>query len=63
MPGALSVLRSGLLPTSMLELVNVGRFLPSMLGLVHVGKSRLVPVYIVGEGRSLGNGIITMVLR
>ena len=48
--GALYVLRSGLLPTS-------------MLGLVHAGGSRLIPTYIVGEGRSLLTRIIAMVPR
>ena len=47
----------------MLELVNVERFPPNMLGLVHAGRSRLVLVYIVGEGGSFGNGIVTMVPR
>jgi hypothetical protein len=51
MPGALGMLRSGLLPISMLRLVHVERFPTSMLKLVHAGRSRLV--CIAGEGRSL----------
>ena len=57
------MLRSGLLPTSMLGLMHVGGFPTSLLGLVHAGRSRLVLVYIVGEGGSFGNGIVTMVPR
>ena len=57
------MLRSGLLLTSMFGLVNVGRFPPSMLGLVHAGKTRLVPACIAGEGRSFGNWIITIISR
>ena len=53
MPGALSMLRSGMLPTNMLGLVNVGRFPTNMIGLVHVGRSRLVPAYIASAGHSL----------
>ena len=48
LPGALRVLRSGLLPTS-------------MLGLVHAGGSWLIPAYIAGESRSLRNWIIAAV--
>ena len=51
MPRALSVLRSRLLPTSMLGLVHVGRFPPIMLGLVLAGRTRPIPAYIASEGR------------
>ena len=55
MPRALSEMRSGLLPTSMLGLVHVGGswLVPAcMLRKVHLGRSYLTKSYIAGEGRS-----------
>ena len=48
LPGALSMLRSGLLPAS-------------MLGLVYAGRSRLIPIYIAGESRYLRDWVIAVV--
>jgi hypothetical protein len=49
LPGALGVLRSGLLPTSMLRMVPTGT-------------SQLVPPCIASEGRSYWSRVITTVL-